>query len=263
VRVVLEAKDELGATAKPAQELVIPVLDKAPTVMMSDAKLYGGVVGTPINIFARFTDGDDPLDSIRVDWKAFSPQLTMFALTDIAVAPDPDTDFKQVGVQLIADVPGEWDVRVTLIDPLGNTVEDNLKVVVVADAAPCLAQWSPIAPTGGALLPISESTLFQVPLVKDDLDPYPQGVLDDYLKETSFVWSILPPGGTRTVIPDVTGNSMQLDPLTFPPGSTVELRVEIFDRRATPLTCADGDQTCSTISDPGCIQRQTWHLEAL
>jgi hypothetical protein len=64
------------------------------------------------------------------------------------------------------------------------------------------------------------------------------------------------------VLPDVTANRMELDPAQFPPGSVVELRVEIFDRKRTSIQCADGDQTCSTISTE-CIQRQTWHLEVL
>ncbi|MBX3162496.1 MAG: hypothetical protein KF773_41415 [Deltaproteobacteria bacterium] len=264
IRVVLEAKDELGATARPSQELVIPVLNRAPTVMLTPVLLYGGVVGTPLQVFARFTDGDDPLDRIAVAWKAFSPQQTTFELRDLGGVTDPDPKFAQRGVELTPNVPGEWDVQVTLADPLGNAVTEHVTVVVAQDRAPCLAQWAPIAPVGGATLPLSGPTLFQVPLVADDLDPYPQGTLDarDILGSTRFVWSILPPGGTRTVLADATGNRISLDPATFAPGSRVELRVEIFDRKGTPISCADGDQTCSTISTD-CIQRQTWRLEVL
>jgi hypothetical protein len=38
------------------------------------------------------------------------------------------------------------------------------------------------------------------------------------------------------------------------------MRVEIFDRKSTPIPCADGLATCA-ISQPACIQRQTWRVE--
>jgi hypothetical protein len=259
--VKLEAKDDHGATAKPADELVIPVLDADPTLVVDQTALYGGVTGTPIDLFAVYGDPDDTAANVTVTWQAFSPSQVEINLTDIVVAQPEDVALIQVGKRLVPNATGLWDIKITATDPVGQAVIEHLSVPVGDDKPPCLTQWSPIAPTGGVTLPITEPTLFQVPLVSDDLDRFPTIVGDPFLGPTTFAWSIKPPGAAaREPLVGVTGNSVALDPASFAPGSIVELRVEIFDRNAIPITCADGDQTCSVIST-ACIQRQTWRVE--
>jgi hypothetical protein len=136
----------------------------------------------------------------------------------------------------------------------------DLRFTVGADQPPCLAQWQPIVPPDGATLPIIEPTLFEVPLVSDDLDPYPPVPGEPLFGTTTFAWSILPPGATaRQPLVGATGNSVDFDPAAFTPGQIVELRVEIFDPSHGTVACADGDPVC--LASPGCSQRQTWRVE--
>jgi len=261
LRVLLEARDDHGAAAKPAQLLLITVLDHAPTVDLATMPRYGSVVATPIDIFAKYTDGDDPLDALTVSFQVFPPNNATFTFEDVDVPPNPnDPTHRQVGKRLVPADVGDWKVEVTAVDPLGNTTMQTAMMTVVPDGPPCLATWSPIAPTPPTTLPVTEETLFQVPVVSDDLDPYPTVLGDPFLGATTFEWSLKQGGGPRQVIGSATGNSLALDPASFQPGALLELRVEIADRNATAIPCGDGAQTCSVIST-ACIQRQTWHLE--
>jgi hypothetical protein len=111
-------------------------------------------------------------------------------------------------------------------------------------------------------LPVAEPTLFQVPLVTDDLDPYPPLSGDPHFGTTTFAWSMLTPGSPgREILVGATGNTFDFDPDAFTPGEIVELRVEIFDRKHTAIPCADRDATCSVDASSDCIQRQTWRVE--
>ncbi len=259
--VILEAKDDYGATAKPRDELVIPVLDADPTLEVDQNALYGGVIDTPIDLFALYGDPDDTAANVTIVWQAFSPSQVEINLTDITVAQPADPSLLQVGKRLVPNALGLWDIKITATDPVGQSVVKHLSIPVGEDTPPCLSQWSPIAPTGGVTLPITEPTLFQVPIVLDDLDRFPTIVGDPFLGPTTFAWSIKPPGSSvREPLVGVTGNSVALDPASFSPGSIVELRVEIFDRNATAISCADAAQECSVIST-ACIQRQTWRVE--
>jgi hypothetical protein len=153
-------------------------------------------------------------------------------------------------------------VRVIATDSHGQATEKHLQFMVGPDQPPCLAQWEPIAPPDGAILPITAPTVFQVPLVDDDLDPYPPVSGEPLLGTTAFEWSILLPGApARQRLAGTTGNSVDFDPSAFTPGAIVELRVEIFDRKHTAVACADGDPVCPAIGSTACNQRQTWRVE--
>lgn len=260
--VTLEGRDEYGARSRPVQTLQLFVLDALPDVVIDHQAPYDGIVNTPIDVFALYGDIDDGPDGVIIEWKAFSPSLVEFELTDITVAPPADPTKRQVGKRLVPGVTGQWTIEVTATDAAGEQREVSYTLVVGVDGPPCLQQWSPIAPIGDVELPITEPTLFQVPYVSDALDQYPTILNDPLRGVTTFAWSIKSDGGTRQVLAGVTGNSIAFDPASFTPGDLVEVRVEVFDRHATPVTCADTDQTCAIVStDPGCIQRQTWKVE--
>jgi hypothetical protein len=254
VRVVLEGVDDAGATAKPAQTLVIPVVNALP-----DVKLRVGsrrVVGNPVDIFASVGDADDGPGAVQLTWQLYSPMSPPPALADIPNVSQPDPHRIDSGKTFIPDVVGEWTIEVTAADrpgdPLAPKTVEQAMFVVAPDHAPCLGVVAPAVPTGTQPLPMFDPTLFQVLVVNDDLDPYPGAA--------EFSWSLKPAGATQRA-PIGSTNSVALDPASFTPGDIVELRVEIADRKHTPVNCPDGNATCSVISDPTCIQRQTWRVE--
>jgi hypothetical protein len=261
IRVVLEARDDRGALAQGLE--VYPVADALPSLeLRKSARSY--TIGVPIDLFAKYGDPDDGPANVALDWKVFTPNTQpAFSLDDLAVTPDPaDPAHVTAGKTLVPQGIGEWDVQVTARDPLGETSVQHFMITVAADRPPCLAQWQPIAPPAGATLPVTDPTVFQVPLVDDDLDVYPPVPGDPVLGTTAFAWSILPPGASvRQPLAGATGNTIDFDPGAFTPGQIVELRVEIFDRAHTTLPCPDDQATCSVSAQPACIQRQTWRVE--
>jgi hypothetical protein len=265
--VELSGVDALGAEARPVLRRPIPVEDAPPVISPSDVRVtssYGKVAGYPIVVFVRVADSDDDLTKLMVDWQVTTTQgdYTLSALTVLDPQPDPnDSTHIQYGGQFVPKATGAWTIEVTATDPSQNTGRQSTTINVVDDQPPCLAQWAPNAPgQSDPPLPISQPTLFQVPIVTDDLDPYPPD--SDPLKGvTQFRWSLQPPGGGPwQVLAGATGNHVQLDPSGYVPGDVVDLRVEIQDRVPRAITCADNLLTCSVISS-ACIQRQTWKVE--
>ena len=261
IRVLLEARDNRGALAQGLE--VYPVGNAAPTLdLRKSARSY--TIGTPIDVFAKYGDADDGPAKIDLAWQVFTPNTQpTFTFTDLAVPQDAnDPAHVTAGKTLVPQGIGEWDVQVTARDPLGQATEQHLAITVAPDQPPCLAEWQPIVPPAGETLPVTEPTLFQVPLVDDDLDVYPPVPGDPVLGTTTFAWSILPPGATaRQLLAGATGNSIDFDPSAFTPGQIVELRVEIFDRAHPTLPCADDLAVCSVSAQSSCIQRQTWRVE--
>jgi hypothetical protein len=263
VRVLLEGKDELGATAKPVQELVIVTLDRPPAIELAR---NGTFVMTPtreVIIYATVSDFDDGPEALGTPtWVVFAPAQVPYTLVDEPALSNPnDPAHKTFAKRFTPSAVGDWEIEVTVTDPLGEKTMESLFFTVVPPPPPCIAQVSPIVPPPGLALPITEPTLFRVPVVIDDRDFYPPEP-DDPLSVTRFQWSFLAPGGVvHASVPGATGNSFALDPATFTPGDIVEVRVEIFDRQLTPIACPDSDATCSTISMASCIQRQTWRVE--
>ena len=259
LRVVLEGHDDHGAAAKQGDELIIPVSNGPPVISLAMSSAHGAVVTTPIDVLARYGDSDDLPQHVTLDWTVFSPSQVPGTLVELPPPSDADPAYLQQGRRFTPQVSGNWEVYVTATDRLGAAVRDHLTITVAPDGPPCLDSWSPAASAQPA--PITEPTLFQVLHVRDDLDAYPRTSSETFVGETEFTWSIKVGAGPRQAVAGSI-NALILDPQTYAPGTVVELRVEIEDRNHTPITCADGAQTCSVISQPGCIQRQTWTLEA-
>jgi hypothetical protein len=109
---------------------------------------------------------------------------------------------------------------------------------------------------------VTGTTVFQIPLVADDLDGYPRVSDLPQFRTAQFEWSILPPGqAQRAKLAGATGNRFELDPAAFSPGDIVEVRVEVFDHNHGDMTCPDAEATCSIAASAACIQRQTWRVE--
>jgi hypothetical protein len=260
IRVVLWGQDDYGAVARPEQELWIPIADRAPTLELGKDSRYGYVVSTPVNVFAEVGDPDDWPEVPSVVWEVFTPMnQPTYTLVDVTV-PQNGATTKTFGKKLTPNGVGDYEIRVTATDALGEATTKSVMITVGPDTPPCLRTLSPIVAPTGTALPMSDPTLFQVHVVVDDLDPYPT-VNDTQLGTTKFTWSIKTNSGARQVLGGVTGNGVGLDPASYQPGDIVEVRVEIADRNNTPITCADGNASCSVISDNNCLQRQTWRVE--
>jgi hypothetical protein len=262
IQITLEARSDRGAVALSDggnQEFAV---GDAPPVVQLDRQSHSLAVGGPIDVIATYSDIDSALDQIALEWAVIAPGPTgSYSLDDLAVAQDPgDPGHRKAGKRLTPNVEGSWDVQLIARDREGGSTTQHLTpFMVVPDHPPCLAQWQPAVPPAGATLPISIPTVFQVPLVDDDLDPYPPITT---VPQLLFAWSILRPGETqREVQVGATSNAFAFYPAAFTPGDVVELRVEIFDRRHTALPCDDAAATCSITSSDSCLQRQTWRVE--
>jgi len=264
VRVVLDAQDDLGATAKPSQELVIVALDRPPSLELARKGTFILTPDRPVILYATVGDLDDGPAALGMPtWEVFAPAQVQHDLTDEMFTQNPnDPAHRTFAKKFTPKAIGDWEIRVTATDPLDQQTTKSLMLSVVAPPPPCIAQVAPIVPPAGAALPITDTTLFRVPVVLDDLDVWPPQTDDSSLGVTRFQWSQKAPGAaTHVPVSGATASSFQLDPATFTPGDIVEVRVEIYDRQLTPVGCPDGEATCSTISMPSCIQRQTWRVE--
>jgi hypothetical protein len=264
LKVKLQVHDDRGAVATAEEN--VPVGNGPPTVELGGGKA-SIAVGVPLDLFIRYGDPDDLLDSLVF----LPPEVTPprpgapFMLEELAAPADPsDTTHVTVGRRLTPGETGTWSVMFRVRDPSGAVSSAQISpFLVTPDQPPCLEQWQPIAPPPGTALPIFEPTVFQVPLVRDELDAYPRISSARQFGTTRFVWSILRLGATaREVLSDANANRIDVDPAAFILGERVEIRVEIFDRHDTPLPCPDGAATCSITGSPDCLQRQTWRIEA-
>jgi hypothetical protein len=269
IRVILEATDDHGATAKPPQELLAAVSDHPPDVTLGKQSNYGYVAGTPVSLFATVGDADDGALAVKpLDWQVFTPaSQPAYTLVDLAAAPPSDYPVHvQFGKTFMTNGVGDFTFQVTATDPEGvksPPPEAPLTVTMVADHAPCLTGFTPAAPASPDTLPINAATLFQVLVVSDDLDPFPTVTGDPFYGSEQFAWSLKAPGATTRQPLSIVGNSVAIDPSSYTPGDVLELRVEIQDRNHLDpsVQCADNMDTCSVISDQTCIQRLTWRIE--
>nr|HEX4313685.1 hypothetical protein [Kofleriaceae bacterium] len=264
LRVLLDATDELGAIARPTQVAVIAVDDHPPTLQLSQSSAHDYVVGSHISLEVDVSDLDDNPGSDSVLWTVDTP---------VPSAPYTLAPPQMVGSGAVAghvtyrssldtEIAGQWTVHVTATDPLAQTTEQDFVLAIGSDLPPCITSPSPIASPSQAL-PLIEPTLFEVPIVVDDLDVYPpsQGG-DPDLGVASFQWSIEQPGATSFTPLAVTGNGVPLDPATYSSGDVVKLSVEVHDRVTRDFSACDGDPTCTlNEGDPSCLQRITWTVE--
>jgi hypothetical protein len=255
ILVILQARDDHGAIARPDSRLIIPVSNHAPIVTMSMSAPYALIVGHPVNVYASVSDEDDePVTNLTIAWNVYRPMDQPDYTFDDITAPGD-----QFGKQLVPQGLGDWQVNVVVTDPLGAQATTSEMFKIIPDDPPCLTQWSPIVAPAGEALPISDPTLFQVLVVKDTLDPYPLDAGDPARGVTSFAWSIKQPGASTRTPLATTGNSVPFDPSSYAPGDIVELRVEIADRVNTAVSCDEDLPTCS--ATPSCNQRLTWRVE--
>lgn len=251
LRITLDAEDERGARARLPQRLDLDIGNAAPVITAVQPVGNATLVGVPLELRARRVDPDDPTASLVTTWKVYGPPGTAHP----PLRPLPSSDPDVVAQELTPDVTGPWTIEVTVTDPVGATVTAQRALVITGDLPPCLSVISPLA---AIPLLLDQPRSFSALVVTDELDPFPAlpgGA-------ARFSWSLLAPsrGLGRQLLAGANGNSVALDPATFPPGEHLELRVEVADRITRTLPCAADDPSCS-IEGSACTQRQTWRLE--
>lgn len=258
LKITLEATDERGASARPSQELYLDIGNEAP-VLTSPRATGALVVGQPVEVLVVRSDADDAASNVALTWTLFPPVGGKASLGPLAYPGDSDHEQRR---QFTPDVEGPWSIEVVARDPLAREARVVGLFAVEVDRPPCLRALAPQPPAAPATLLLDSLRRFSVLTVQDTLDPFPGGARPPF-GVAQFTWSLKAPsrGGARQVLPGAAGNFVELDPAGFELGELVELRVEIADRVARSLPCADGAATCS-IEGTGCLQRQTWLLEA-
>lgn len=260
LEVILRGVDPQGAESRPTARQVYDVGNAAPLITLQAAGFDNYPVGVPFSIRARITDPDDTAAAIAAQWKVYSPAGSANPALEMLV-PDPARP-NESSYRLLPDKPGKWTIEVTATDAIGAIAVEHIDVQVVEDRPPCIDTVTPLPAPAASTAILDVAQRFAVQVVDDDLDIFPAPVGDPYVHETKFTWSIKSPltGGVRSAIDGPSRASIDLDPALYNPGDIIELRVEIADRVARTLSCADGAPTCS-INSNACVQRQTWRLE--
>ncbi len=260
LEVILRGVDPQGAESRPTARQVYDVGNAAPLVVLQTAGFDNYPVGVPFSIRARITDPDDTATAIAAQWKVYSPAGSANPALEM-LAPDPARP-NESSYRLLPDKAGKWTIEVTAMDAIGAVAVEHIDVQVAEDRPPCIDTVTPLPAPAASTAILDVAQRFAVQVVDDDLDIFPAPVGDPFVHETKFAWSIKSPltGGVRSAIDGPSRAAIELDPALYNPGDIIELRVEISDRVARTLSCADGAPTCS-INSNACVQRQTWRLE--
>ncbi len=256
--VAVDVRDGRGARVRQSARFTV---NDPPTLELR-ASPGDRTLRAPMQLTATYDDVDEGPSNIQLAWEVTGPTADAEVLLEDIDPGPPAPPVLAVRKRFVPTAVGRWDVKVTATDGRAETVEEHLTLDVGPDLPPCIARVQPAVPPAGAVLPVLEPTVFQVPRVTDDLDVYPPTFSDPAFGAATFAWSILAPGATtRQVLLDATGNSIDFDPAAFTPGQRVEIRVEVFDRTYHDVSCADALPTCVVAARPQCTQRQTWRVE--
>jgi hypothetical protein len=265
VVVELEVFDEWGAAAVPIQGLDIIVGNASPVLepVQRSGRFFRGSypVGTPVRLTAFADDDDDGVEGLSYDDAILFPPTgaTLEDATFVRIDPIAIPDDGEAIWELVADVPGLWEVSITVHD-FADSDSERVAVPVAADHPPCIGASDPGFPPEGARIVVDELRRFSVLAIDDDLDLYPApSPNDDILGAASFRWFLASPASGGALQPiAVDGNGVDIDPAAWTPGDQLELRVEAVDQLDRPL-CDAAMATCELVTD--CFQRQTWSLE--
>lgn len=251
VSILLLVVDEHGAASE--TRLTVQVANSPPSatiIPQGESNDDGSfVLGRQLYFMAQGTDPDGDL-ALSYSFALHPPP-----------AADPDRySFEPGGglntYTLVPDVPGMWEVEVTVRDAFNGMTTVRQTVTVAQDRPPYIAatvpEWSPEAQI--ILLRSAGPRRFVVASVADDLDPFPGS------PNLHFRWWVKLPGAALAEVPGHDLAELTIDPADLAPGDALEVRVEIADRLPRTLPCAPAQAACSLTSDDR-YQRLTWSAE--
>jgi hypothetical protein len=253
LQVQLRVIDRHGARSEPDIES-IDVLNQPPEVELQVAGLR--VAGIPLRAFARAEDPDG--DDIELTWQLFAPSgSNPNAVSFTRIADDE--------YELVPDVSGVWQIRVTADDGDGGIDQADQMFLVDPDHPPCVAITDPPAVPGALYLAerANGPRRFAVLRVDDALDPHPPPEKPaSYHGQAGFSWRVASPdtSGALVALSGHAAADYLLDPASFAPGDRFTVQVEVADRVPRSLPCDPTEPTCA-LDDPSCLQRVTWEVE--
>ena len=269
IRVEIAVTDPSGAES--TDFMVVDIVNQEPDVDIDDQGYKppqggGYPLGVEVEFIATGSDGDAvDVDDLSYEWQLVSrpngsvPQNVVW---QPIVLPGADSAYR-----LVADIPGQWDIEVTVTDPLGASQARQKTVFIEADRPPCIRSTDPFATTDGNYIVDTGEVprRFGVGSVDDDLDfyPAPNDTLEGLLGAAEFTWFISSPATNNqwTQIVNHEVADYLVDPSAYDPGDTLQLRVEVDDRVGRDIICDPALPTCAIGTDTECLQRVTWGVE--
>jgi hypothetical protein len=212
-------------------------------------------------------EGDSLTPKLALD---LAPPGSVAALVPCGPANGADQCF-------VADVPGEYDVSLTVTDPSNKQGTAFKQIIVPRDQPPCIGPTAPdflMSPMVEVTLPSSTKPMpdptmpdplpsFTIHSVADDGAPWPPGPRGG----VTFRWYVSTDGQAFQFV----NNDYPTLPLAstglYKTGDVVKVRVEVSDRNPTNdavlAGCADNNDLCqsASVSVPACYQRVTWSVD--
>ena len=181
----LAVADEDGASA--TDSITLTVFDDTPPSITIDEPGAGPyVAGTLITLLAQVDDGEDPLETLRVDWTVQGQ--TEALVTDLA----PTSSGEALASTTLST--GTWSLVATVTDSLGQTALDTVAVTVEEPAAPNTPPLATLDALGGT--PSAGDLVLLEGAVSDAEDP-PAAL--------TTTWSSDLDGLLGTVLPNAEG----------------------------------------------------------
>lgn len=249
------ARDPHGATDVAAR--TIEAGNRPPVAKMSVQQPATNELGR-YDLFSRFrvtgAQSDDPdQDMIKRDWTFLAPN----ARSNAQLKPCAPTSPEDAVQCFLADVPGDYQLTLTVNDGTENSQTSQLTLRVDEDTPPCIELSLPSHNASPLVLDPAQPWSFAVLRVNDDGDPFPGEAPPR--GSAAFSWTFRHSGGDWRALPGFESlPSVLIAADTFVIGDKVDLRVEVKDREPlhTLAACGTAD-VCPT----NCPQRITWNME--
>ncbi|MDX2023127.1 MAG: hypothetical protein SF187_23030 [Deltaproteobacteria bacterium] len=256
------AQDSQGAETLVWKDVVVE--NQGPTATIS----FKGLLPTATPVFALYQElmiAGGAMDAEKDGVMAFAWTIT---LPDGSTMPGTPCAEPNDGSVLCFSppTPGKYAAHLAVTDSLGMAgAIASTSFEVRPDQLPCVRDTE----SGGAgtiLRRWDEDVAFTV-AVDDDGDPFPPR--EGQSSKVDFVWLLRKKETGRqnqmARVTDYNQASFRLPAQSFVQGDEIEVRVEVLDRMAVPLNCAESEASCvrASANAPSsgggqCSQRMTW-----
>jgi hypothetical protein len=261
------ARQCFTADAAGEYEVEVVVTDGAKQTSTADMWLNvrAGQVGVAnVNLISPSGPGPYPLGStfqVSGAQSTADGQMVSYTWTDVQRPDGTKVPAQQcsdaASVCFTADIPGSYQIGLTVTDDAGTSPTTWAMFDVAADQPPCIDQTTPDFTQA-----MTTDSMFVVNVVSDDLDPYPP--------TADMQWFVSTDGATYVPV-ESDFPSYSINPAAYSPTDTVHVRVEVHDRDTQRSqrefdACGNKADFCSetsAIHPDTCFQRVTWTVQIL